>query len=143
MSVFVDTNVYFAVQNERDSRHETGRTALETVLEGTYGKPYTSDYVVDEAVTLTLRRTGRHEQATTVANRIRGRSDFPDAYELLLVDRDSFERAVDLFGRYADQALSFTDAATVALVRDRGIDAVLSFDDDFDGIVGRIDPAEV
>lgn len=78
-----------------------------------------------------------------MANRIRGRSDFPDAYELLLVDCDSFERAVDLFGRYADLALSFTDAATVVLVRDRDIDAVLSFDDDFDGIVERIDPAEV
>jgi predicted nucleic acid-binding protein len=39
--------------------------------------------------------------------------------------------------------LSFTDATTVALVERHGIDAVLSFDDDFDGIVERVDPADL
>nr|WP_281244049.1 PIN domain-containing protein [Halobiforma haloterrestris] len=54
-----------------------------------------------------------------------------------------FDDAVDLFERYDDQALSFTDATTVALCRRHGIDAVMSFDDDFDGIVERIDPESV
>ena len=39
--------------------------------------------------------------------------------------------------------MSFTDATTVALAERRGIDRVLSFDDDFDGIVPRLDPATV
>ncbi|ERH08525.1 MAG: hypothetical protein J07HX64_00266 [halophilic archaeon J07HX64] len=51
-----------------------------------------------------------------------------------------FDDAVDIFERYDDQALSFTDATTVALCRRHGIDAVLSFDDDFDGVVTRTDP---
>ena len=55
----------------------------------------------------------------------------------------SFSDAVDVFERYDDQELSFTDAATIAEMRDHDIDTVLSFDDDFDGIVDWTDPADV
>lgn len=143
MSVFLDTNVYYAVQNDIDERHEAALTSLNTVLTGEFGQPYTSDYVLDEAVTLTLQRTGNHSEARTIARRIRGTDDFPDVYELLLVGIDTIRESVDVFERYADQSLSFTDAATVALVREREIDHVLSFDDDFDGLVDRLDPRTV
>ncbi|MFC7076964.1 hypothetical protein [Haloarcula halophila] len=44
---------------------------------------------------------------------------------------------------YADHELSFTDATTVVLVEQHDIDAVPSFDDDFDGIVDRLEPTAV
>ncbi|WP_324759311.1 hypothetical protein [Haloarcula montana] len=44
---------------------------------------------------------------------------------------------------YADHGLSFTDAMTVVMVEQHDIDAVLSFDDDFDGIVDRLEPTAV
>jgi predicted nucleic acid-binding protein len=53
------------------------------------------------------------------------------------------ETAVTVFERYNDQALSFTDATTAALLERHAIDGVLSFDDDLDGVVKRFDPAEV
>jgi hypothetical protein len=39
--------------------------------------------------------------------------------------------------------LSFTDASSIALVQDLNIDAILAFDDDFDGLVTRLDPKEI
>ena len=51
-----------------------------------------------------------------------------------------FEQAVDVFERYDDQGLSGTDATTVARCAYHDVDAVTSFDTDFDGVVGRIDP---
>lgn len=53
------------------------------------------------------------------------------------------DETLETFERYDDQSLSFTDASTVALVETRDIDAVLSFDDDFDGLVERVDPASL
>lgn len=47
------------------------------------------------------------------------------------------------YGRYSDHGLSFTDAMTVTMVEHHDIDTVLSFDDDFDGIVDRLEPATV
>ena len=64
-------------------------------------------------------------------------------YEFLRVSATVFDDAVDVFERYDDQALSFTDATTVALCRRNNIDAVMSFDDDFDGVTQRVDPRSV
>lgn len=47
-----------------------------------------------------------------------------------------------VFEQCDDQELSFTDATIVALTERHGIDRVLSFGDDFDGVVRRTDPAE-
>lgn len=143
MSVFLDTGLFYALQGSRTSRHDAARRALDGVLHGPYGRLVTSDYVVDEAVTLVRSRTGDFDQALTVVDRVLGRNGFPKAIDLLCVDRNRFERTVEVFERYDDQPLSFTDASTIAIVRNESIDTVLAFDDDFDGIVDRLDPAEV
>ena len=58
------------------------------------------------------------------------------------VEPDEVRAALETFRGYDDHTLSFTDATSIALCGSRGIDAVLSFDDDFDGLVDRIDPAD-
>ncbi|MFB6157256.1 MAG: type II toxin-antitoxin system VapC family toxin [Haloferacaceae archaeon] len=143
MSVFVDTGVFYAHHDTDASRHETGTAALNGVLRAAeYGRVMTSDYVHDEVVTLTRRRTGSVADAIEVGRRIRG-DGYPDAIELLHSSRGLFEHAVDVYERYGDQELSFTDAMTVAMTEHHDIDAVLSFDDDFDGLTDRLAPESV
>lgn len=139
MSLLVDTGVLYAHHDKDAERHKAAKTAMTDALKGEYGQPYVTDYVYDETVTLTRRRMGGFEDAKTVSDRILG----TDALKLLWMERRYFERAVDVFERYNDQPLSFTDASTVAVVKERGIDYVLSFDDDFDGVVDRLDPRSV
>ena len=74
--------------------------------------------------------------------RLRGVETFPPVFELIPVDLTTFEHAIEVFETYDDQALSFTDATSIAVCEQRGIDHILSFDDDFDGLVDRIDPAD-
>lgn len=144
MSVFVDTGIYYALQNERAENHEVGKAALAEVTRGAeYGTTFTSDYVYDEAVTLVHARSGRFSEAKAVGDRILGRGEYPEAVSLLHVTERDFDAAVEHFERYRDHGLSFTDATTVALVERHDVDAVLSFDDDFDGVVERLDPAAV
>lgn len=141
MSCFVDTGVLYAHHDEDASRHESALEAVRSVATGEYGRPFTSEYVYDETVTLVRGRTGRFEPAKRVGDRIRGVDPFPRVFELLHVTKRIFERTVETFERYDDQGLSFTDANTIALVDEYDVDAVVSFDDDFDGVVDRIDPA--
>jgi Predicted nucleic acid-binding protein, contains PIN domain len=140
MSILVDTGVLYADHDTDASRHGSARRALEAVYDGEFGQPYVSDYIFDEAVTLTQRRAGAFQPAKRLGERLRGVGDFPRVYELLWVSPAVFSDAIELFERYDDQELSFTDATTVALANRHDIDAVLSFDDDFDGIVSRRSP---
>lgn len=63
--------------------------------------------------------------------------------ELLHVSTAVFNDAISVFERYDYQALSFTGATSVALIDRHDLDEILSFDDDFDGVVRRIAPENV
>lgn len=143
MTVLVDTGVLYAYHDRDAPRHEEAVRSLEPVYDGKLGQPVVSDYVYDEAVTLTLKRTGSFDAAAAMGERIRGVGQFPEIYELVHVTPADFDDAVSLFEQYDDQGLSFTDVTTVALARRRDVDTVLSFDDDFDGVVDRTDPPSV
>lgn len=143
MTIFVDTGVFYADHDRSASRHEAAMRSLEAVYRGRFGQPITSDYVYDESVTLTLRRAGDVGAAKAIGERIRGAGSYPDVISLLFVDRAVFDRAVDIFERYDDHGLSFTDATTVAIVERDDIDTVLSFDDDFDGLADRVQPSSI
>jgi len=142
MSVLVDTGVFFAHHDIDAERHDDAVEAFDELLDGAYGQPYTSDYVLDETVTLTRVRTGSYDAADAVASRILGEDPFPDVFETIHVEPDDVRASVETFREYDDQDLSFTDATTIRLCKSRGIDAILSFDDDFDGLVERIEPGD-
>lgn len=142
MTVLVDTGVLYAHHDRDAARHADANAAFEALLSGAHGQPYVTDYVYDEAVTLARRRTGRFDAARTLGERLRGAGEYPAVFAFVHVDRVLFEAAVAVFERYPDQELSFTDAATVAAVEDRNLDAVVSFDDDFDGLVDRREPGQ-
>ena len=143
MSLFVDTGVFYAHHDTDASRHTVAAEALTRALGSAgYGHVFTSEYIYDETVTLTYRRTGHMADAIEVGRRISG-DGYPDAIELLHPSRRDFRAAIQAFEQYADHGLSFTDAMTVALVTQHEIDSVLSFDDDFDGLIDRIPPESV
>jgi Predicted nucleic acid-binding protein, contains PIN domain len=140
MSVFVDTGVFYAHHDTDASRHTVGTDALNAVLSSAeYGRVMTSDYVYDETVTLSQMRTGDIDAGLEVGRRIRG-SGYPSAIELLHSSPALFDRAVSIHQTYADHELSFTDAMTVAMIKYHEIDDLLSFDDDFEGVVPRLVP---
>ncbi|WP_330631425.1 type II toxin-antitoxin system VapC family toxin [Halocatena halophila] len=141
MSVFVDTGVFFAHHDTDAERHDEAVSALEALIEGAYGQPYTNDYVLDETVTLTRARTNSYSAADTVACRLLGEDSFPELFDLLVIEPDDIYPVLQTFRQFSDHDLSFTDASIIHHCEKRDIDAVLSFDSDFDGLIERIDPA--
>ena len=138
MTVFVDTGVFYAHHDTDAERHDRAVELMESVLDGKYGVPYTSEYVFNEAVTLTRRRTRSVESATTIGRRILGAEPFPSVFELVTLDADDVETGWRTFQRFSDHDPSFTDAVSISLCDSRGIDSIMSFDSDFDGLLERI-----
>lgn len=96
--------------------------------------------MLDETVALTRVRTGFLDAADTLASRILGEDPFPHVFETINVGPDEVRASLETFRRFDDHDLSVTDATIIHSCQSRGIDAVLSFDTDFDGLVERIDP---
>lgn len=137
MSVFMDTGVFVAFHNTRDTNHNRALELLRSIVDGELGTAYTSDYVFDEAVTAALVRTRRPENALAVGRMILGELTAP-FLAILRLDDEAFKEAWRLFPQYAGRGLSFTDCSSITLMRTGGIESIVSFDADFDGIVSRI-----
>jgi len=90
---------------------------------------------MDEAVTLTQARTNSVDDADTIAKRIRGSDPYLAIVELIYTTPELVAAALETFRRYDDHDLSFTDALIVSICERRDIDAVASFDSDFDGLI--------
>ncbi len=133
MAVFLDTGVLVAARNADDDRHRAAKELIRSALRQDYGPAYTSDYVIDEAVTLMLVRTKNPELAVDVGEFVLRSSRIAK----LWVSKESFSEAWDKFRTLKERSLSFTDCTSLVLMSRNGIDEIMSFDSGFDGLVPR------
>jgi len=134
MAVFVDTSVFVAMRNADDEHHERSKDLMRRALKGEFGRIYTSDYVVDEAVTTALVRTRRHDLAVDIGKYI---IESPRIAKLW-VTKDTFDAAWETFKTLEDHPMSFTDCASMTLIEKNNIKQIMSFDSGFNGLIPRI-----
>ncbi len=94
----------------------------------------------DEVVTTALARTGRVDVAVRAGKMILGSPEesLSGLASLVRVEERVFAEAWALFKSGRFRGLSFTDHTILALMKERGIDTLVSFDTGFDGKVQRI-----
>ena len=142
MSVFVDTGVFVAFENTSDPNHETARRLLMAAAARRFGNVLTSDYILDEAVTLALARARRRDAAVSVGNLILGTGPLGRFSGLVYVSPRVFLRSWSRFQRLASRGLSFTDCTSLEVMRTMAIEEIVSFDRDFDGLAVRRDTTD-
>ena len=123
MPAFIDTSAIVAYYNSRDQHHRQAVEILSRAIKGEYGSLFISDYVFEEAVTVTLVRTKNLELAVRL-----GEVLLNSEIEILRVDEDAFTLAWEIF---RDAKMSFTDCTSLALMRLYGIPTIITFDRGF------------
>jgi len=124
--LFVDTGAWVALFNRRDRDHSQASGYWSKVRDER--RPIlTTDYVLNETYTL-IRRTRAGLQGAIEFHRLVTESR---VIEITEIDADCRERAWDLFTRYDDKVLSFTDCTSFAFLHARGLSEVFTFDSDF------------
>jgi len=134
MAVFIDTGVFIALRNADDELHTRSKELMKKALKAEFGRIYTSDYIIDEAITTALVRTRRHDLAMDVGKYI---IESPRLTKLWTT-KDIFETAWKKFKTLKDKPLSFTDYTTLAHTEKNHIKQIISFDSGFDGLIQRI-----
>ena len=133
--IFVDTGSFLARYLGRDQHHARAveawrRLGTETV------RPATSNFVLDETFTLLARWAG-YEFAAERARALL----HSDVLRVLRPGEQEELDAVELFEKYADQDVSYTDCISFVLMRRHAIEQAFTFDRHFHVAGFRLWPA--
>jgi len=136
LRLFIDTGPFMARHNKRDKQHSSAVESFDKIRDGetAYRKLYTSDYVLDEAVTGCRQRTRNHGLSVELGTLILS----SESLLRLRVDEDTLLEAWELFKSRREIPLSLTDCTSAILARKNGITDVYSYDGDFEAIGFRV-----
>ena len=124
--VFIDTGAWYALKNKNEPNHLVVLEFFKNLL-STGTVCYTSDYVIDEAITLTKARLNNHQVSVTLAEELLSEK----AAKIIYVAPDYLPRALEIYKKYSDQKFSFTDCTSFAIMEKLNIEEALAFDRHF------------
>jgi predicted nucleic acid-binding protein len=126
--LFVDTSALVAIEDLDDTNHGRAVKFRETVREGDteFRRLYTSNYVIDETLTL-LRYHCGHSVAVTFRKTI----ESSKLVQVLWVTESLEKSAWNIFEKRPDKEYSFTDCTSFALMDAEAIRNAFAFDDHF------------
>lgn len=125
VSVFMDSAGFLALWDASDEHHQAA-ARLQEELAGKRRRFVTSEYVVDETITLLLMRHS-HTAAVDFLDTV----ERSDALRLEWIGPERFSAGAALFRRHADKEWSFTDCVSFALMRELGIRDAFTTDHHF------------
>jgi len=112
---------------EDDVNHSAARGFLAQVSKGAYGAPLTTDYVIDEAMTL-LRSRRNLTAAASFIDKVRSSNSVKIAW----VDKSLFDRALAIFRGSEHKEWGFTDCTSFALMKQLSVTEAFAFDRHFE-----------
>ena len=129
----MDTDFLVAYWNPDEPRHQDAETLFEDLRTGKRGHLFVTDYVVDEAVTLAMRRARSPEVPRAFLRFLLGLPPAARIFGLVHIGPDLFHAAVQRFLQLSSRGLSFTDCASLEVLSELRIDAIATFDSGFRG----------
>jgi hypothetical protein len=128
--IFTDTSAWLAWDQPTEPKHRAASQFMAL-------RPHlvTSNFIIDETITLALSRYGR--RAALELGDTLWQGTMADIRYISLNDQ---REAWAFFKQYADKRFSFTDCTSFALMRRLGLAQAFSFDEDFEqtGLFARV-----
>jgi predicted nucleic acid-binding protein len=123
--IFVDTGAWFAVQASDDAHHRRAAATLAALTDAGYVF-VTSNLVIGETYTL-LRYSSGHGAAWRFMDALRQSRRL----ERVFITEGLEQQAYDILHNFADQAFSFVDGTSFALMRHQRLTRAFAFDSHF------------
>lgn len=125
MRLFVDTSAWLALNDKNDQYHNRAVAKISDIKKFRI-ELFTSEYVIDESITL-IRYRISHQAAVTFGDSLLKSS----IVSIIDVTQEDRLKAWEVFKRYGDKELSFTDCTSFVLMRNLKIHKAFTFDEHF------------
>lgn len=125
MKVFIDTGAFLAISDKSDTHHKTAVSAYQNIVDQK-ASLYTSNYVIDETITLIRVRVSHTAAVAFIKN-----FEVSNIKVLKVAEREE-RMAKKIFIRYKDKCFSFTDCTSFVFIEGHSLDTVLSIDEHFE-----------
>ncbi|AEM38999.1 PilT protein domain protein [Pyrolobus fumarii 1A] len=133
MSILLDTGFIIASFNKRDRHHRWASRLMREVLEGRWGPPYTTDYIIDEVLSYAAARlpgdAGLKLGELLLEKRI---------LHIIPVTLDIVLEAWRVYKSHYP-GLSFTDSTSIVVAKTYGIDYIATVETS--GLLPKLHPS--
>ena len=126
MKLFVDISGWVAHYDAGDRWHSAAKAGIASLLEQAVTF-ITTDYVLDETITLLLYHAGRGRALAFGDAVLRSRN-----VRLVRIDSSIWEQAWQLFKQYGDKAWAFTDCTSFVVMHQMSLQRAFAFDHNFE-----------
>ncbi len=130
MKLFIDTWGWLTLRDRKESRHQEVKDFY-SQFRSQKGIIYTSDYVLDETITLLFRRLPFKTAKGSLATIDKA---IKEGYlQVEWVTPERFERAKGLRLKYQDKPkISFTDLTSMVIMKELGFKKIMTGDEHFE-----------
>jgi predicted nucleic acid-binding protein len=123
--IFLDSSFIISFQVEEDSNHSSAVRVMHDIVGGKYGRPFLSDYIFSETVTVIFSKTKSLQKAVKTGEEMK------NSYDIRRVDESSLEGAWGIFKKQTGTRFSFADCTTIRLLLETGVKNIATFDGEF------------
>jgi len=138
MGIFLDSSFYYAILRRDDVNHERANEILDMLANNQYGKVYTSEYILDESMTLiSVRSHGQRDLIERMGKLFLGNEKIA---HMLPIESDWLEEIYMLQMNLTAEhhEYSFTDCSSIVCCKKHKIPRIVSFDGHFSGQLEQI-----
>ncbi len=128
--ILLDTSFLIAYKNSSDVHHESAIKIMKDISLGEYGLAFVSDYIIDESISVLLSKMKNFELARSFGK------ELISSFEVLFMNQELFEISWRIFSEQNKTALSLTDCSLLALMCEKGVSHLATFDKRFIGVNG-------
>lgn len=125
MRLFVDTSAWLALNDKNDQYHNSATAKIPAIKKDRIDL-VTSEYIADESITL-IRYRISHQAAVTFGDSLFNSS----IVSVIDITQEDRLNAWEMFRKYGDKELSFTDCTSFVLMRNLKIHKAFTFDEHF------------
>ncbi len=130
--IFIDTTFWVGDADTNDDFHDSSHPVIEAIRTGKTPSALTTDFVLDETVTILGKRKGfGADKAAKVAE---GILSSPRVFTVY-VDEALLKGSLKLYPSHKG-GLSLTDVTSLVVMRRYGVGRIFSHDHDFEGLEG-------